>query len=92
MHYHISSKAAIQNCCLIKKEQLPSVTEGKKASKNFFLMTSDIGVKHFYNVAKNKTVSGFSPKGKRGKHEPANKISVRVSVCESTHSVLSRVY
>jgi hypothetical protein len=38
-------------------------------------MTLDISVKRFDNVAKNKTVSGVSPTDKRGKHEPANKIS-----------------
>jgi hypothetical protein len=38
-------------------------------------MTLDISIKRFDNIAKNKTVSGVSPKDKRGKHEPANKIS-----------------
>jgi hypothetical protein len=39
-------------------------------------MTLDISVKRFDNVAKNKTVSGVSPKERqRGKHGPANKIS-----------------
>jgi hypothetical protein len=65
------SKTAIQS----RKNSCRVLLKGKSVCKNFFLMTLDISVKHFDNIAKNKTVSGVSPKHKRCKHEPANKIS-----------------
>jgi hypothetical protein len=65
------SKTAIKS----RKNSCTVLLKGKRVCEKFFIMTLNISVKHFDNMAKNKTVSGVSPKDKRGKHEPANKIS-----------------
>jgi hypothetical protein len=63
------SKTAIKS----RKNSCTVLLKGNRVFKKFFLMTLDISVKRFDNVAKNKTVSGVSLKDKRGKHEPQTK-------------------